>query len=82
MDLGKMKRSNIQDQVKASSYLFCWDFDNTIVKGHFYNFLCERGIEKGETTPDLINEFLDNTSNGLKHPDKLLQSFRIALQNK
>ena len=29
-----MKRSNIQDQVKASSYLFCWDFDNTIVKGY------------------------------------------------
>jgi hypothetical protein len=59
--------------------LYCFDFDNTIVDGHYHNELNKKGVKPGKATLGDINTLL------VKHPilnqSKLLETFRSILKN-
>lgn len=61
------------------SLVICWDFDETLVNGHFHNQLFYMGVQpKGEQPQhavELIKRF------GLKNPEKVRDSIRLALNN-
>ncbi len=68
--------------------LFCIDFDQTIVKGHFHNILMNaRCIPAGSSTHipqkniDTIESLLNNPNSGLKNPEEMRDFIREALNN-
>ncbi len=63
------------------SYLFCWDFDNTIIKGNSHDFFDDKNIIAGKASKELINQFLADPDTGLKNPKKLLSTIHSALKN-
>ena len=67
--------------LELKQYLFCWDFDQTIIKGHLHTFLQEMGVAPGEASEIIVKKFLDNPDNGLKNPVMLLNFFRLAIEN-
>ena len=73
---------------EGEKLLFCFDFDQTIVKGHFHHLLT---VERNKITSsgknkkfDVVNHtkvLLNDSSVGLKNPDKLKEAIQLALQN-
>ena len=52
-------------------YLFCWDFDNTIIKGNSHDFFDTLNIT-GSVPKELIDKFLADEDNCLRDPVNLL----------
>lgn len=65
---------------KLKKYLFCWDFDNTIIKGNSYDFFDSMNIT-GKVPEELIDKFLADPATGLKNPLKLLSTIRRILKH-
>jgi hypothetical protein len=63
--------------------LFCLDFDQTIVKGHFHNALMKSGGRPGnhESNIEMIEQLLDNPEYGLKNGAAMKQFIQTALGN-
>jgi len=54
----------------------CFDFDETLVNGHFHNALSQSGVYPGQGAkhvPELINAY------GIKNREKLLQTFQTLI---
>ena len=64
---------------KLKKYLFCWDFDNTIIKGNSYDFFDSMNIT-GKAPKELIDKFLAVPATGLKNPISLLFTIRTTLK--
>lgn len=74
--------NNYNDNKKRC--LFCFDFDQTIVKGHFHNLLVhaiqihkQHNIKINLT--ETIDKLLDNPKYTLKHPHKMYTIIKKAL---
>ncbi|MCS5708970.1 hypothetical protein CC99x_008655 [Candidatus Berkiella cookevillensis] len=61
------------------TYLFCFDFDNTLVKGHFHNQLCGLNVSPGKATPEQIESLIKKF--GILNKDELLKTFKKILEN-
>ncbi|MGE4349540.1 MAG: hypothetical protein AB7D28_07225 [Candidatus Berkiella sp.] len=61
------------------TYLFCFDFDNTLVKGHFHNQLCGLNISPGKATPEQIESLIKKF--GILNKDELLKTFKQILEH-
>jgi len=71
---------------ESESLLFCFDFDQTIVKGHFHHLLCEekKRIESTGTIFDVckyLDVLLDDPSVGFKNQTRLRDVIKRALDN-
>lgn len=64
---------------KPISRLFCFDFDNTIVDGHFHNALFSMGVHPTKATPEQINELLEK--HAIFNEALLLKTFKTILSN-
>lgn len=64
---------------KSISRLFCFDFDNTIVDGHFHNALYDMGVASGKASPEQIALLLNKHS--IFNEELLLKTFRTILNN-
>lgn len=71
-----------------NKFLFCFDFDQTIVKGHFHHLLfTERSKfvpSDKQTSFDTIAHtkiLLEDSRVGLKHAEKLREVIQLALRN-
>ncbi|MBU6184693.1 MAG: hypothetical protein KGO98_05480, partial [Rickettsiales bacterium] len=60
-------------------YLFCWDFDNTIIKGNSHDFFDTLNIT-GSVPKELIDKFLAVPATGVKNPISLLFTIRTTLK--
>ncbi len=61
-------------------YLFCWDFDNTIIKGNSHDFFDTLNIT-GSVPKELIDKFLADEDNCLRDPVNLLPIIRKTLKH-
>ncbi len=64
---------------KPISRLFCFDFDNTLVDGHFHNALFNLSVPSGKATAEQIASLLN--SHGIFNAELLLTTFRAILSN-
>ena len=71
--------SYIKPELLKEKYLFCWDFDNTIIKGNSHDFFDTKNI-KGKVPKELIDKFLADEDNGLRDPVNLLSAIRMTLK--
>jgi len=67
------------------SLLFCFDYDQTIVKGHFHHLICEekKRNESAGTTFDVskyLDLLLDDPSVGFKNQSRLRDVIKRALE--
>lgn len=60
------------------TYLFCFDFDNTLVKGHFHNQLCGLNVSPGKATFTQIELLIKKF--GILNKDELLKTFKQILE--
>ena len=74
------KKYIIRSEVLKEEYLFCWDFDNTIINGNSHDFFDTMNI-KGSAPNELINKFLTDPATGLRNPLKLLSAIRMTLKH-
>lgn len=74
------KKYIIRSEVLKEEYLFCWDFDNTIINGNSHDFFDTMNI-KGSAPKELINKFLADPATGLRNPLKLLSAIRMTLKH-
>ncbi len=58
--------------------LFCFDFDNTIVDGHFHNALNEMNIAPGSASIEQINALLEK--HDILNQSELLKTFKMILK--
>ena len=82
------QRCKLLPSSNDNNFLFCFDFDQTIVKGHFHHLLY---TDKSKFIPsdkqssfDIISRtkiLLEDPSIGLKHADKLREVIQLALHN-
>lgn len=70
----------IKPEPLKKEYLFCWDFDNTIIKGNSHDFFDTMNI-KGKVPKELIDKFLTDPATGLRSPLKLLPTIRTILKH-
>lgn len=64
---------------KTLSRLFCFDFDNTIVDGHFHNALYDMGVASNKASPEQITSLLN--THAILNQDLLLKTFQAILSN-
>lgn len=62
---------------KPNSRLFCFDFDNTIVDGHFHNALFDMGVAPAKASKKQLDLLLK--SHAILNEALLLQTFRSIL---
>jgi len=74
------KKYIIRPELLKEEYLFCWDFDNTIINGNSHDFFDTMNI-KGSAPKELINKFLADPATGLRNPLKLLSAIRMTLKH-
>lgn len=68
---GMVKKTN------AKKYLFCFDFDKTLVDGHFHAELSKRGVLPGQATESQINSLLEQYA--ILHHQELLETLNLIL---
>jgi len=74
------KKPIIKPEFLKEEYLFCWDFDNTIIKCNSHDFFDTLNIT-GPAPKELINKFLADPDTGLRNPLKLLSTIRKTLKH-
>ena len=69
-------------------FLFCFDFDQTIVHGHFHSILSTEKSKfvpsDGQSSYDIVSRtkaLLEDPTTGLKNPELLLEVIQLALHN-
>lgn len=63
---------------KSNKILFCFDFDNTIVNGHFHNHLAGLGIPNKQASSQKIQEML--ATYDILNSKELLKTIRLILK--
>jgi len=64
-----------------SRKLFCFDFDQTLVNGHFHNTICNAKLKRKEQLPQFVDQLLADPNMGLKNSKEVKEIMRSALQN-
>lgn len=67
----------VEDFTKKKIFIF--DFENTLVNGHFHNILKNMGVANGRASADLVDFLIEKY--GFKHKEWMLCLFRDILRN-
>ncbi len=76
---------HINNESQAPRLLFCFDFDETIVKAHFHHILHDlkreaRKWEKEFNIREEVLNLLNDSHKGIKNPELLIEIFKEAFQ--
>lgn len=61
--------------------LFCFDFDQTLVNGHFHNTIVKAKVKTRDAMLQLIESLLVDPTVGLKNPKEVKDIMQSALRN-
>lgn len=67
----------LQTPIVQPRVLVCWDFDGTLVKGHFHNTLDEMQVRYGRATLEHVEMLIARF--GLKNPEEVCDSIRQTI---